>query len=254
MCLIVFALNVHPNYRLILAANRDEFYERPTAPAAYWNDDPEILAGRDMVRSGTWLGVTKAGRFAAVTNHRDPTAPVGVKSRGELTTDFLKGNEKPEDYLLRVEDHKNDYSGFNLLVGDFADGESDLFYLSNRSPRPRALMRGIYGLSNALLDDPWPKVSRAKTEFEKSLREEDVSATALISILADQTLADDEDLPNTGIGIERERALSSSFIKTVEYGTRSSTILTIDRAGSLEFTEETYVGTAGSVNYEFSIE
>lgn len=253
MCLIIFGLNVHPHYPLILAANRDEFYERPTAPAGYWNDDPTILAGRDLVHGGTWLGVTKTGRFAAVTNYRDPTAPAGIKSRGDLTTDFLKGNATPENYLLRVEEQKNDYSGFNLLVGDFADGKNALFYFSNRGREPNVLSPGIYGLSNGLIDSPWPKVSKAKAELAKSILRGHLSSSGLIEILADQTFADDENLPNTGIGIERERALSSAFIKTEGYGTSSSTILTIDRSGSVKFMEETYVETPGSVVFEFAI-
>ncbi len=253
MCLIIFGLSVHPQYRLILAANRDEFYERPTAPAGYWNDDPTILAGRDLVHGGTWLGVTKTGRFAAVTNYRDPTASAGIKSRGDLTTDFLKGDETAEDYMLQVEDRKNDYSGFNLLVGDFADGKDELFYFSNRGWEPKVLSPGIYGLSNALLDARWPKVSKAKTELAKSFLGEDLSSTELIEILSDQSVSDDENLPDTGIGIERERALSSAFIKTQGYGTRSSSILTIDQSGTVRFKEETYVGRTGSAVYEFKI-
>lgn len=250
MCLIVFGLNVHPNYRLVLAANRDEFYDRPTEPAAFWNDEPEILAGRDLVRGGTWLGVTKTGRFAAVTNFRDPTAPAGIMSRGDLTRDFLKGNETAEKFVRRVENRQHEYSGFNLLVGNFADGESGLFYFSNRGSGPEDLLPGVYGLSNSLINVPWPKVGRAKTNLAKSFDQEEIENAALISMLADRTLAEDDQLPDTGIGIERERALSSAFIETKVYGTRSTSTLKIDRSGRAEFTETTYVGTTGFVAYD----
>lgn len=255
MCLIFFGLNFHPRYQFVLAANRDEFYSRPTAPAEFWNDAPQILAGRDLAAGGTWLGITRQGRFAAVTNYRDPQAATGTKSRGDLTTDFLAGDESVEKYLRRIEKNKNDYSGFNLLVGEFSRSRNELFYFSNRGEASRKLPAGIYGLSNALLETNWQKVEIGKAKFAEILQKSDwLSAADLLPILADQTPAADEKLPNTGVGIERERILSPAFIKTEGYGTRSSSVLLIDKTGKIDFIEKTYVGRHGEVKYEFSIE
>lgn len=255
MCLILFAYNAHPRYKLILAANRDEFYSRPTAPAAFWRDVPKVLAGRDLTAGGTWLGITKTGRFAAVTNYRDPKAPAGTKSRGDLTRDFLMGNDSTKNYLRRIENEKNDYSGFNLLVGEFTENENELLYFSNcGGDGIKKLHAGIYGLSNALLDTNWRKVETGKTNFARILQTSgDVFAADLFPILAERTIVADEQLPDTKIGIERERILSSAFIETEGYGTRSSTVLLIEESGKIVFVEKTFVGTAGEVEYKFSI-
>lgn len=255
MCLIFFGLNFHPRYQLILAANRDEFYSRPTAPAEFWNDAPQVLAGKDLAAGGTWLGVTRRGKFAAVTNYRDPRGAIGTKSRGDLTLDFLAGGESSEKYLRRIEKDKDDYSGFNLLVGEFSQNRNEVFYFSNRSEASQKLSAGIYGLSNALLDTNWQKVEIGKTRFTEILKKNDrLSAADLLPILADQTPAPDEKLPNTGVGIKRERILSPAFIETEGYGTRSSSVLLIDKTGKIDFTEKTFVGRRGEISYEFSVE
>ena len=252
MCLIIFAEDAHPRYKFILAANRDEFYARPTAPAEFWSDAPEILAGRDLTAGGTWLGITKNGRFAAVTNYRDPTAPSGIKSRGDLTKDFLKGDDSAENYLRAIEKSKDDYSGFNLLVGNFGGVEDELFYFSNRGEKIEKLTGGIYGLSNALLDTNWHKVEKSKTRFTEILQASDeIEFAQLSEILADRSAADDDELPNTGVGIERERILSSAFIETEVYGTRSSSVLLIERTGKIVFVEKTFGDAAGEIKYEF---
>lgn len=254
MCLILFALNAHPQYKFVLAANRDEFYARPTARAEFWADAPQTLAGRDLAAGGTWLGITRTGRFAAVTNYRDPTALVGEKSRGDLTKNFLIGDESPESYLQKIEREKNKYSGFNLLVSDFSAGESDLFYFSNRGGKTDKLRRGIYGLSNAFLNTNWLKVEKGKAKFSRILENNSkISLAPLFQVLADREIALDEKLPATGVGIERERVLSPAFIETENYGTRLSTVLTIGRDNRVRFVEKTFVGAAGAVEFDFAI-
>lgn len=254
MCLIVFSFDAHADCSLILAANRDEFYARPTAPAAFWQDASEILAGRDLAAGGTWLGVTSSGRFAAVTNYREPLAPAGVKSRGQLTTEFLNGNESPENYLQKIKLEKDDYSGFNLIVGDFAAERRELFYYSNRAAQIVELTAGIYGLSNHLLDTNWHKVESSKAKLANAVQKTGaISSTDLLQILADRRVAADEKLPETGVGIERERVLSAAFIETNNYGTRSSTVLMIKRNGQVDFHEKTFIGATGDVNFQFVI-
>jgi uncharacterized protein with NRDE domain len=170
MCLILFAYQRHPRYRLILAANRDEFYARPTAPLGFWADHPQVLAGRDLEQKGTWLGVTRGGRLAAITNYRDPQAiKPNAPSRGHLVSDFLKGSIPPLDYLQDISASAARYSGFNLLVGD----PSGLFYFSNHGAVMCRLAPGLYGLSNGLLDIPWPKVDQGKQALAALVREED---------------------------------------------------------------------------------
>lgn len=259
MCLIVFAYDSHPRYRLILAANRDEFYSRPTAVAGYWKDAPEVLAGRDLAAGGTWLGMAKNGRFAAVTNYRDPLALAGTKSRGDLTKYFLTGRDAAEDYLRRIEIEKNDFSGFNLLVGNFGAGdESELFYFSNRGTgSAKKLLAGIYGLSNHLLDTNWHKVETSKAKLAPLLLQNSggISPEDLFEILADKLPAQDDKLPVTGVGIKRERILSPAFIETDGYGTRSSTVLLVERSGQARFIEKTFVGEKiSAADYQFRIE
>lgn len=234
MCVIYLAYETHPDHPLILLANRDEFYDRPTAAAAYWKDHPEIYAGRDLVAGGTWLGITRGGRIAAVTNYRDPSAPKGSRSRGDLVAEFLKSVESPAKYLSGVQQRALQYSAFNLIAGDFGAG-GGLFYFSNRGIGIRRLEPGIYGLSNHLLDTPWPKVVRGKDRFQKLLTAP-VDVETMFDLLGDESLADDADLPDTGIGYEKEKALSAIFIKTPIYGTRCSNVFTFDRllAGRLE--------------------
>lgn len=244
MCIILFAYKAHPDYRLILAANRDEYYARPTAQAAFWEDAPEILAGRDLLRGGTWLGVTRSGRVAAVTNFRAPSAiNKGAPSRGQLVSDLLRSRESPKEYLERVAATSSVYPGFNLIAGD----SRQLAYHSNRDAGVRALTQGIYGVSNHLLDTSWPKVSRGKQALSEIVQHAgEMNPEALFDILADESRAADEALPDTGVGIELERVLSPLFIRTPIYGTRSSTLLLIDIRGSITFIERTF--DAGSKN------
>ena len=241
MCLILFAKNAHPKYKFILAANRDEFYNRPTASAAFWNDAPNLLAGKDLVHGGAWLGITKTGRFATVTNYRDPNQPTGKRSRGALVIDFLLGAISVSEYSQEVEKVSDEYTGFNLLVGDFGNDGNELAYFSNRGDEIKMLNTGFYGLSNHLLDAPWQKVLRGKKSFSEIIsNESEISLTSLFNILQNKTFAKDEDLPNTGIGNERERILSPMFIETPIYGTRCSTVLLIGNDNSVTFAEKSY--------------
>jgi uncharacterized protein with NRDE domain len=239
MCLILFAYNVHPIYKLIVAANRDEFYGRKTAPAHFWEDHPEILAGRDLEKMGTWMGVTKNGRFAAVTNYRDPKEITDRKlSRGELVSSFLNSSERPADYLKIMERNAGLYPGYNLLVGS----PSELYYFSNITKTSTKIKRGIHGVSNHLLNTEWPKVKRGKENLAEILnRKEDLMIESLLGILQNNDVAPDESLPNTGVTLELERMLSSIFIKSEGYGTRSSTVLLM-KENEIIFNERVYSG------------
>jgi uncharacterized protein with NRDE domain len=239
MCLILFAYDIHPHYRLVLAANRDEFYERPTAPLHFWEDHPEILAGRDLRQMGTWMGVTRDGRFAAITNFRELK---GIKenapSRGDLVADFLKGGRGPVDYLQEREAEAEAYNGFNLLIGD-RDG---LYYASNRGVWFRSLEPGIYGLSNHLLDTPWPKIRSGVSCLESLVAAEDAALfSGLEEVLQNQERPPDDQLPDTGVGLMWERMLASIHISGRAYGTRCSSILTIARTGQIRFKEISWV-------------
>lgn len=240
MCVIFFAYQKHPKYPLILLANRDEFYDRPTEAAKNWDDFPDILAGRDLIGGGTWLGINASGKFAAVTNYRDPNAPAGSRSRGDLTAEFLKTDEPAEDYLSKIHPNASEFSGFNLLLGEINSLKSELFYYSNRIGKIQKLDSGIYGLSNYLLDTPWQKVEKGKRFLTENIAK-DFSKEDCFAVLADETLAADADLPDTGIGYEREKLLSAVFIKTVGYGTRCSTILTVDSDFNFDFDEWIFV-------------
>ena len=241
MCVIFFGYEIHPDYPLLLLANRDEFYQRPTASARQWVDFPEIFAGRDLVGGGTWLGITKQGRVAAVTNYREPGAPKGTVSRGHLVADFLKSDMPAGEYMNEVESRRHDYSGFNLLAGEFKAKHSDLFYFSNRGGAPENLTPGVYGLSNHLLNTPWPKVRRGAEQLSQLIRLPDLETQMYFDLLADEARADDADLPDTGVGYEIEKALSSIFIRTQGYGTRSSTMVTFDRFGTGKLNERVFI-------------
>lgn len=255
MCLILFALDSHPEYRLVLAANRDEFYGRPTAPAAPWEEVPELIAGRDLRGGGTWMGVTRSGRWAAVTNYRDPPERQrpDAPSRGHLVSDFLLGEGSAHEYVARLVPRAGEYNGFNLLV---SDGGRAVWY-SNRADEPRELGPGIYGLSNELLDSPWPKVVRGRREMARLLGAADwLRPDALLELLLDRAYAADHELPSTGVGLERERALSASFIVTPDYGTRASTALLIGRSGRATLVERTFhpgTSEASEVRHDFQI-
>ncbi|MCU0420573.1 MAG: NRDE family protein [Cyclobacteriaceae bacterium] len=237
MCLIFLSLRQNPQYPLVIVANRDEFYARHTAPADFWQDSPHVLAGRDLEAGGTWMGVAKSGRLALVTNYRDPNhINPHAPSRGHLVADFLQQPVTPDQYVAAVEKKKSLYNGFNLIVGD-ANG---LSYLSNYGRGTERLSPGFYGLSNHLLDTPWPKVQRGKTVLQERVLHEVMPTQQLLDAMADEAVASDADLPDTGIGLERERALSAMFIKTPNYGTRCSTVVTLDRHRVLTFTERVF--------------
>lgn len=222
MCLIALSWQSHPGHPLVVAANRDEFYGRPSLPARFWEDAPHVLGGRDLQAGGTWLGLTRHGRFAALTNIREPGRPAGRLSRGLLAAGFLNGQQSPMDYLADVARQGQDYSGFNLLVAD----RDTLGWYNNRDDEVTQLPPGIYGLSNASLDTPWPKVRRLTRRFRDSLQAE-ASADSLLALLADHEPAADAELPDTGIGLPMERLLSSCFIRSPQYGTRASTVVMI---------------------------
>ena len=240
MCVIYFALLHHPDYPLILLANRDEYYARSSVAAAYWDDHPDIYGGRDLVGGGTWLGVTRGRRFAAVTNYRDPFAATGSRSRGELVAGFLKSDSSSKDYLEQIREQRREYSGFNLLVGRIGES-SELHYYSNRGGDPIELAPGIYGLSNHLLDTPWPKVAKGKAEFTDLLKSGKLSDERLFGILSDEILAGDNEIPSTGIPYEAEKAISAIFIKTEGYGTRCSSVLKFSSDFEWSFEERVFV-------------
>src|SRR5215468_5164514 len=175
MCVIFISYDRHPKYPLILLANRDEFYNRPTAPAASWKDHPEIFAGRDLVAGGTWLGETDAGRFAAVTNYREPNASPGELSRGKLVTDFLLSSDQPLKFLKEIESEATRYAGFNLIVGEMNRERREICFFSNRGQEIECLAPGIYGLSNHLLNTAWPKVTSGVRRFTELVSEPDIS-------------------------------------------------------------------------------
>jgi len=244
MCLILFSYQPESPTPLILGANRDEFFKRESKTADYWTDAPQVLAGRDLVAGGTWLGMTTTGRFAAVTNVREPQK-LGKKlrSRGDLTREYLCGDLSPKDFLEQLEPHANDYSGFNLLVGEFGDDTANaLYYFSNRREGIIALSGGTYGLSNHLLDSPWPKVEDGKRDLEavlKTIGEDSVDHDLIRQVLENPEKAADHRLPDTGVGYEREKNLSPAFITLDDYGTRTSTVLVIDTMG-VSFSEQNY--------------
>lgn len=225
MCLIVIAWQVHPQDAVVLAANRDEWRDRPTAPAHWWPDAPAMVGGRDLRAGGTWLGANRNGRFAAITNFRDPTDRRETpRSRGELVADFVRGNASSRDYLDGVASRAHHYQGFNLLVGD----RESLGYFGNRDGTVRLLEPGVHALSNHVLNTPWPKVTRAREGLLQALGEDD---EALFRLLSETALAPDESLPDTGVGLERERMLSPILITGERYGTRASTVLRLGAAG-----------------------
>jgi uncharacterized protein with NRDE domain len=240
MCLILLAWQAHPDYPLVVAANRDEFFSRRTAAADFWEDAPNVLAGRDLEAGGTWLGVTRNGRFAALTNYRDPARnTMGAPSRGVLVRRFLIGGQSAEDYLSELESCADRYNGFNLIFGD-PDG---LWCFSNCGEGEQALAPGVYGLSNHLLDTPWPKVARGKSALNGALQALPNEAP-LFALLRDDSIAPDDALPRTGVSLEWERLLSAAFVRSPQYGTRSATVLLRDRSGWVRFIEQGFLPDA----------
>ncbi|KAA0251933.1 MAG: NRDE family protein [Acidobacteria bacterium] len=244
MCLVLLAVRAHPLYPLVVAANRDEFHARPSAPARFWEDAPGVLAGRDLEKGGAWLGVTRSGRVAALTNFRDPRAVRhDAASRGALVSGFLSGAASAEEWLGASLNEAPRYNPFNLVAGVGAR----LLVLESRTGRVLPLGEGVHGISNALVDTPWPKVTRGKAALSRLLaRTGELDPEALLSLLADREPAEDAELPDTGVGVEKERLLSPPFIVSERYGTRSSTVLLLDAAGRALFVERSFDAAGGA--------
>lgn len=235
MCLLLFSYKYHPAYKLIVAANRDEYYNRPALPADFWEDDENILAGKDLLAGGSWLGITKRGRFAAVTNYRDMSEiNSSAPSRGNLIKEFLSSDITPDSFGKKIEQSAGNYNGYNLVFGD----TDNLFYFSNKSLKLINLTPGIYGLSNHLLDTPWPKVRKSKTSFKSILSDKNIKEDRLFELLSDTSIPSDDSLPDTGLSLEIERAVSPIFVKTPLYGTRSSTVIFWSNNNEVKFIEK----------------
>jgi uncharacterized protein with NRDE domain len=255
MCLILLAVRKHHTYKLILAANRDEYYERPSEPPHFWEDGPHLLAGRDLVAAGTWLGITRKGRIAAVTNYRDPASvKPDAPSRGNLVSDFLLSDLDSLSYVDLIRRKKDRFNGFNLILGN----RDRITWYSNRSDKVIPLLPGVYGLSNHLLDTPWPKVVRAKALFEEIIHAgKNLSLESVFRLLKDQTTPPDDRLPRTGVPLEWERILSPIFITSPTYGTRSSSLVLIDQEDRVTFMDRTFNGHPEPVStseFEFVLE
>ena len=242
MCLIVFAYKFHTKYKLVFAANRDEFFNRPSEQADFWKEHPDLLAGKDLQAGGTWMGITKQGRFAAVTNFRDlKNIKENAPSRGMLTLDFLIDNISAKKYYDKIKPALQDYNGFNLILGSV----DDLFYFSTHTEGLKKLKPGIYGLSNSVLDTPWRKVVQSKEGLSQLIKQDKIHPWELISLLSNTRLAKDNELPNTGVGLEWERVLSAVFIQSPDYGTRASTAVLVDNDNNVRFAEKTFYGSQG---------
>ena len=238
MCLILFSYKKQSNYDLILASNRDEFRDRPTAQLEFWEDFPEVLAGRDLINGGTWMGITRTGRFAALTNFRSlPMIKQESPSRGNLVKDFLVGNMSASDYIQELQAIAETYSGFNLIVGNM----DELIYFSNCKKDSQIIPSGLFGLSNNYLDVPWPKVKRGKQQFSECLDNNNIEPDIkkIFTLLSDKFYPEIHQLPRTGVSIEWEQMLSPIFIDNPFYGTRSQSILTIKTSGYVSFYERT---------------
>jgi len=252
MCLVVFAYDHHPAYWLIFGANRDEFRNRPTEPARYWNGSPHVLAGRDRQAGGTWMGVTTAGKFAAVTNYRDPRNRIAnPPSRGKLVLAYLQETRlTPEVYRSTLLREGRQYNGFNLLFGAI----DKLYYFTNRGNSSGLITPGIHGISNHLLDSRWPKVNVARSRLDAIVQQDNFDPEEIFLALSDPVPFADDLLPETGVGLERERMLSPLFINDEEYGTRSSTVVLAGRDGKVTFIERTFdhgTGTSSTQSYNF---
>jgi uncharacterized protein with NRDE domain len=250
MCLILFAYKVHPVFPLIVAANRDEFYKRSTAPAHFWDDNSEILAGRDLEKMGTWMGVNRSGQFSALTNFRNPNeVSSGKRSRGELVANALKYKGYFKDYMQQLMIKNNQYPGYNLLAGDVGD----LYYYSNIGQNLQKLESGIYGISNDLLNTEWPKVKIGKDGLTRIIYgNQDSLIEQLFTLLQKADPAPDDILPKTGVSLEWERRLSPLFIKSKTYGTRSSTIMLMSE-NEVQYMERVFMGEfVSDQNFKFS--
>lgn len=237
MCLIVFGYRNVPDYYLVMAANRDEFYERPTRSARFWKSNPDLLAGKDLKAGGTWLGIRKNGRFAAITNYRDMNSyDPHAKSRGKLVSGYLKSEDSPKKYLSQLQQNAGEYNGFNLLVGDL----SGFYHYSNRENRINLIKPGIHGISNALLNTAWPKVEESKDKFSTYTHEQKLTESNLFDLLLNKKTWPVQELPETGLTDEMEKAVSACFIQSPDYGTRCSTLIFIKYDGTVRFVERVY--------------
>lgn len=239
MCLILFGFRAHRHFPLVVAANRDEHYSRLAAPAAFWDDHPEIYGGRDLEKGGTWMGLRSDGRFAAITNYREgQPAPAAPRSRGELVSGFLTGNDSAETYFRAAAENKTAYNPYSMIAGDL----DTLGFYSNRAAQMQIVSHGMHGLSNHLLDTPWPKVTAgtAVLNATRDLDDPDVISAALFSLLAHDVPAQETELPDTGITRQRERELSPPFIAGEHYGTRNSTIVLVHASGEVFFHEKRF--------------
>jgi uncharacterized protein with NRDE domain len=238
MCLILFAWQAHPRYSLVVAANRDEFHQRPTAAADFWGDDPRILAGRDLQAGGTWLGVTRSGRLAAVTNYREPETPeiqLG-RSRGHLVRDYLSADNGPLQHAGKLLSQGSSYSGFNLLLA----APDSLAWVSNRADEPQAVSAGSHGLSNHLLDTDWPKVHSGRERLDELLGYDEVEPEALFELLTDRALTPGEIPESLEERLAPDRLMKHYFIVSPVYGTRCSTVVLLGRDGGVTFIERQF--------------
>jgi uncharacterized protein with NRDE domain len=255
MCLILLGWRAHPDIPLLVAANRDEFYKRDAQPLHWWSEGG-ILAGRDVSveGGGTWMGISRAGRFAAVTNVRIPDDEVdGARTRGELAVNYLDSQDDPRDFLTRLAAEGKRYNGFNLLVGTLGSGPGDeLWWYSNRSGEPQPLEPGVHGVSNASLDTPWPKVVDGVAGLTAELARDTGRVEPYLDLLSNRTPAPDDQLPHTGLGLERERAASAAFINVPGYGTRASTVVRVRSDRTFVVTERSFDerGATGTVEIE----
>ena len=239
MCLILFSVNHHPKYKFILAANRDEFFNRPTEFADFWKNDNNVLGGLDLSSGGTWLGLTKTGRFAAITNYRDGIQENKLsRSRGDLSKSFLQDSSPVQSNLSKISSERNKYNGFNILLSH--NGFSSIFHYSNINNQTLEIKPGIHGLSNAYLDTPWPKADEGKRKLADIISKETFNSEELIQLLTDKKEADDAFLPQTNISYDLEKKLSPIFISMNGYGTRCSTVILIDYENNVQFLEISY--------------
>lgn len=252
MCLNIVSYKSHPDYKLIIAANRDEFYIRKTEAAHFWKDNPDLLAGRDLEHGGTWLGINKKGKFSFITNYRDPKSfRKKAPSRGALVSDFLTGSENPFDYLKHLTNTET-YNGFNLVVGDL----NEVAYFSNIESEPKKLQNGFYGLSNAFFDTPWQKLERGKKIVDEIINRKNFEVDDLFAALRNEQKTEDSELPSTGVPYEIEKLISSMFIKSESYGTVCSTVILVGNDYKVQFFERTYnpLKENKTVRFEFLIE
>lgn len=253
MCILFIAINQHKEFPLIILANRDEFQERPTTAAHFWKEYPDLLAGRDEKEGGTWLGVTRQGKISALTNYRDiPLHKEGRLSRGHLVRDYLISEKSSKEYLDFLIRERGNYNPYNILIGN----KEELFVYNNISNETNKLEDGFHGLSNAYLNSPWPKLNRGVEAMKNYILNNEINHDELFSIMKDETKAPDELLPDTGVGLEKERFLSSIFLKSPVYGTRSTAILLFDRHNAVSFYEKSYSpngDTVGEFQSEFNL-